>query len=65
MEEESYPSIEIGGDLSQANGGVAADGTLIIFRLQSCKVTQELLVQVGFIQLGSQQKHRLQRGKQT
>lgn len=40
----SYPSIEVGGDFAQANGGVAADGSLVIPSLESCKVTHQLLV---------------------
>ncbi|KAF3838525.1 hypothetical protein F7725_010293, partial [Dissostichus mawsoni] len=42
-----------------ADGGVAPDRALFISGLQPGKVTHQLLVQVGLIQLGSQQQHRL------
>lgn len=56
-----YPGIEVGGDLAQADGSVAPDWALFVFGLQPGKVTHQLLVQVGLIQLGSQQQHRLYR----
>lgn len=55
-----YPGVEVGGDLAQADGGVAADWTLFISGLQPGKVPHQLLVQVGLIQFGSQQQHRLE-----
>lgn len=39
-----YPGIEVGGNLAQADGGVAPDWALFISGLQSCKVTHQLLV---------------------
>lgn len=54
-----YPCVEVGGDLAQADGGVAADWALLVSGLQSCKVAHQLLVQVGLVQLGSHQQHRL------
>ena len=55
----SYPSVEVGGDLSQAHGGVAADWSLLVSRLQSCKVPHQLLIHITLIQLGGQQQHGL------
>lgn len=49
-----YPCIEVGGYLSQADSGVAPDRALFVSGLQPGKVTHQLLVQVGLIQLGSQ-----------
>lgn len=59
-----YPSVEVGGDLAQADGGVAPDRTLFISGLQPGEVTHQLLVQVGLVQLGSKQQHRLESEKQ-
>ena len=56
-----YPGVEVGGDLAQADSGVTPDWALFISGLKPGKVTHELLVQVGFIQFGSQQQHRLER----
>lgn len=58
-----YPSIEVGGDLAQADSGVATDWALFISGLQPGKMTHQFLVQVGLIQLGSQQQHRLETEK--
>lgn len=55
-----YPGVEVGGDFAQAHGGVAADRALLVSGLQSGEVTHELLVQVGLVQFGRQQQHRLQ-----
>lgn len=55
-----YPSVEVGGNLAQADGGVAPDRALFVSGLQPGKVTHQLLVQVGLVQLGSQQQHRLE-----
>lgn len=54
-----YPGVEVGGNLAQADGGVAPNWTLFVSGLQPGKVTHQLLVQVGLIQLWSQQQHRL------
>lgn len=59
-----YPGIEVGSNLAQADGGVAPDWTLFISGLQAGKVTHQLLVQVGLIQLGSQQQHGLERKRE-
>lgn len=55
-----YPSIEVGGNLAQADSGVTPDWTLFVSGLQTSEVTHELLVQVGLIQFGSQQQHGLE-----
>ncbi len=60
-----YPGVEVGGDLAQADGGVAPDWALFVSGLQPGKVTHQFLVQVGLIQLGSQQQHGLERLKKT
>lgn len=54
-----YPGIEVGGNLAQADGGVAPDWALFVSGLQSCKVTHQLLVQVGLVEFRSQQQHGL------
>lgn len=54
-----YPGIEVGGNLAQADGGIAPDWALFVSGLQSCKVTHQLLVQVGLVQFRSQQQHGL------
>lgn len=54
-----YPGIEVGSNLAQADGGVAPDRALLVSGLQSCKVTHQLLVQVGLVQFRSQQQHGL------
>lgn len=56
-----YPGIEVGSDLAQAYSGVAPDRALFVSGLQPGKVAHELLVQVGLVQFGSQQQHRLER----
>lgn len=55
-----HPGIEVGGNLAQADSGVAPDWALFISGLQTSKVTHELLVQVSLIQFGSQQQHGLE-----
>ena len=55
-----YPCVEVGGDLAQADGGVAPDRALLVSGLQPGKVTHQLLVQVGLIQLGRHQQHGLE-----
>lgn len=59
-----YPSIEVGGNLAQADGGVAPDWTLFVSGLQTGEVTHQLLVQVCLVQLGSQQQHGLERKRE-
>lgn len=59
-----YSCVEVGGDLAQADSGVAADGALVVTSLQPGKVAHQLLVQVCLIQLGRQKKHGLQ-GRKT
>lgn len=54
-----YPGIEVGSNLAQADGGVAPDRALFVSGLQSCKVTHQLLVQVGLVQFRSEQQHGL------
>lgn len=54
-----YPGIEVGGNLAQADGGVATDRALFVSGLQSCEVTHQILVQVGLVQFRSQQQHGL------
>lgn len=56
-----YPSIEVGGNLAQADGGVATNWALVISGLQTGKLTHQFLVQVALIQLRSQKQHRLER----
>lgn len=55
-----YPGVEVGCDLAQTDCGVASDRALFVSGLQPGKVTHQLLVQVGLIQLGSEQQHRLE-----
>lgn len=59
-----YPSVEVGGDLAQADGGVTPDRALFVSGLQPGEVTHQLLVQVGLVQLGSKKQHRLEGEKQ-
>lgn len=57
--QDTHSGTEVGADFAQADRGVAADGTLVILSLQSCKVLHQLHIEVGLIQLWGQEQHGL------
>lgn len=58
----THTGTEVGADFAQADGGVAADGALLIPGLQPRKVFHQLHVEVGLVQLWGQEQHGLQGG---
>jgi len=54
-----YRRVEISSELSETDGGVGPDRSLVVSRLQSCKVLHQFVVQVVVVQLGSEQQHPL------
>lgn len=60
----THSGTEVGANLAQAHGGVAADGTLLVLGLQPREVLHQLHVEVGLVQLWGQKQHGLQGGRQ-
>lgn len=59
----THAGTEVGADFAQADGGVAADGALLILSLQPREVLHQLHVEVGLVQLRGQEQHGLQGGR--
>lgn len=56
----THTGAEVGADFPQADGGVAADGALLVLGLQPSEVLHQLHVEVGLVQLRGQEQHGLQ-----
>ena len=56
---DTHAGTEVGADLAQADGGVAADGALLVLGLQPREVLHQLHIEVGLIQLRGQEQHGL------
>lgn len=59
----THAGTEVGANFAQADGGVAADGALLILSLQPREVLHQLHVEVGLVQLRGQEQHGLQGGR--
>ena len=59
----THTGTEVGADLAQTHGGVAADGALLVLGLQPRKVLHQLHVEVGLVQFWGQKQHGLQGGR--